>query len=41
MLSNFGRTEQELLERELVALVKMSRDSMSGFQLAAEQWVRQ
>ena len=41
MISNFNRTEQELLERELEALVKMSRASMTGFQLAAESWVRE
>ena len=39
MLENFNRTEQEILERELEALVKMTRESMTGFQLAAERWL--
>lgn len=39
MLANFNRTEQEQLERELEALVKMSRQSMTGFQLEAERMV--
>lgn len=41
MLGNFNRTKQEILERELEDLVKMSRASMTGFQLAAEGWVRE
>jgi len=41
MLGNFNRTEQEINERELAALVTMTRQSMTGFQLAAELWVRE
>ena len=39
MLSNFNRSSQEVLERELAELVKESRSELSGFALAAEKWV--
>ena len=39
MISDFGKSNQELLERELLELVAVSRKEMTGLQLAAERWV--
>ena len=39
-LGNFGKSEQTILESELGALVKMSRASMTGFQIEMENAMR-